>query len=203
MRTAVRSHVAVKRKKVKDPSLAEMRKVTVGTEKERCTLLVDLTIHARSVEAVVDSGAQVSVLSKSFYDSLDNKPEMLAEIHLKGASAGCRVDTEDADVGHGIGRYIMPMYVADINDACILDLDYLKVRSRGAVIDLGRRVLEVDGLLVKGKYKYANDTSSSIYRVCLSKRAHLWPNSVTQVFLTIQTSGNQPVVIHGRNDRRQ
>ena len=95
----------------------------------------------------------------------------------------------NVDLGYGIRSYSMSMYVPDINDDCILGLDYLK--ARGAVIDLARGVLEVEGLLVTGKYKYANDTSSSIYRVCLSKRTHLWPNSVTRVFVTIQTSGNQ------------
>ena len=79
----------------------------------------------------------------------------------------CRVDKVDVDLGYGIGSYSMPMYVVDINDDCILGVDYLK--ARGAVIDMGRGVLEVEGLLVTGKYKYANDTSSSIYRVCLSK----------------------------------
>ena len=208
MRAIVIPLVAVKlnTEKVKDPSLAEMREVTFRTEKERCTLLVDLTINDRSVEAVVNSGAQVSVLSKNFYDSLDNKPKMLETIRLKGASAsglmsGCRVDKVDVDLGYGLGSYSMPMYVADINDDCILGLDYLK--TRGAVIDLGRVVLEVEGLLVTRKYKYANDTSSSIHRVCLSKRGHLWPNSVTRVFVTTLTSGNQSVVIHGRNERRK
>ena len=104
---------------------------------------------------------------------------------------GCRVDKVDVVLGYGLGSYNMPMYVADINDDCILGLDYLK--ARGAVIDLGRGVLEVEVFLVTGKYKYANDTSSSIYR----------PNSVTRVFVTIQISGNQPVVIHEMNKRRQ
>ena len=45
-----------------------------------------------------------------------------------------------------IGSYTMPMYIADINNDCILSLDYLKARR--AVIDLGRGVLEVEGLLV-------------------------------------------------------
>ena len=131
---------------------------------------------------------------------------MLERIRLNGASAsglmsGCMIDNVDVGLGYGTGIYSMPMYVADINDGCILGLDYMK--TRGAVVDLGRDVLEVEGLLVTGKYKYASDTSSSIYRVCLSKRVHLWPNSVTRVFVTIQTSGNQPVVIHGRNDRRK
>ena len=44
MRATVRPPVAVKlnTEKVKAPSLAEMREVTVRTEKERSTLLVDL-----------------------------------------------------------------------------------------------------------------------------------------------------------------
>ena len=51
MRAAVGPPVAGKlnAEKFKDPSLAEMREVIVRTEKERCTLLVDLTINDRSV----------------------------------------------------------------------------------------------------------------------------------------------------------
>ena len=56
-----------------------MREVTVCTEKERYTLLVDLTINDRSVEAVVDSSAHVAVLSKNFYDSLDKNPKCWRE----------------------------------------------------------------------------------------------------------------------------
>ena len=61
MRSTVRPPVAVKLNtdNVEHLSFAEMREVTVHTEKERCTLLVDLTINDRIVEAVVDSGAQV------------------------------------------------------------------------------------------------------------------------------------------------
>ena len=72
--------------------------------------------------------------------------------------SGCRVDKVDVDLGYGLGSYIMPLYVAGINDDCILSLDFLN--ARGAVIDLGQGVLEVEGLLVTGKYKY--DTPSSI-----------------------------------------
>ena len=39
------------------------------------------------MEAGVDSGAQVSVLSRNSYDSLGNKPKMLEGIRLRDASA--------------------------------------------------------------------------------------------------------------------
>ena len=50
-----------------------MREVTLREESDRCTLVVNLIINTEDAEAVVDSGAQVSVLSKGFYDSLGDK----------------------------------------------------------------------------------------------------------------------------------
>ena len=43
--------------------VVEMREVMVRTGNNRCTLVIDMTINNHWVEAVVDSGAQVSVLT--------------------------------------------------------------------------------------------------------------------------------------------
>ena len=104
------------------------------------------------MEAVVDSGAQVSVLSRKFYDSLSCRPKPVESIRLKGASAsgvmvGCRVDGVEVDLGDGHGNYSMTMYVANITDNCILGFDYLKARK--AVIDLSQGVLVVNDTIVK------------------------------------------------------
>ena len=48
----------------------ETREVMARTGNDRCTLVIDMTINNHCVEAVVDSGAQVSVLSRRFYGSL-------------------------------------------------------------------------------------------------------------------------------------
>ena len=97
--------------------VVEMRDVMVRTGSDRCTLVIDMTINNHYVEAMVDSGAQVSVLSRI-------RPR------LKGASAsgvmiGCRVDGVEVDLGDGHGNYSMTMYVANITDNCIIGLDYL------------------------------------------------------------------------------
>ena len=44
--------------------VVEMREVIVRTGNDRCTLVIDMTINNHYVESVVDSGAQVSVLSR-------------------------------------------------------------------------------------------------------------------------------------------
>ena len=97
--------------------------------------MIDMTINNHCVEVVADSGAQVSVLSRIFYDSLSCRPRPVESIRLKGASAsgvmvGCRVDGLDVDLGDDHGNYSMTMYVADITDNCILGLDYLKAQVR-------------------------------------------------------------------------
>ena len=75
--------------------------------------------------AVVNSEAQISVLSKIFYGSLSYRPRPVESIRLKGDSAygvmvGCRVDGMEVDFGDGHGTYSMSMYVAYITDSCFL-----------------------------------------------------------------------------------
>ena len=65
----------------------EMREVMVRTRNDRCSLVIDMTINNHWVEAVFDSGAQVSVLSRSLYDIMSCRPRLVESIRLKGASA--------------------------------------------------------------------------------------------------------------------
>ena len=183
--------------------VVEMREVMVRTGSDRCTLVIDMTINNHYVEAVVDSGAQVSVLSRRFYDSLSCRPKPVESIRLKGASAsgvmvGCRVDGVEVDLGDGHGNYSMTMYVANITDNCILGLDYLKARK--AVIDLSQGVLVVNDTIVKGKYKYAEATAVRTHKVRLVNDCHLFPNSVSRATVRIQTDDIHPVVVQARKN---
>ena len=47
-------------------AVVEMREVMERTGSGRCTLVINMTINNHYVEAVADSGAQVSILSRSF-----------------------------------------------------------------------------------------------------------------------------------------
>ena len=89
--------------------LQEVRDVMVRTGNDRCILVIDMTINNHCVEAVVDSEAQLSVLSRIFYDSLSCRPRPVESIRLRGASAsgvmvGCRVDGVEVDLGDGYGN---------------------------------------------------------------------------------------------------
>ena len=70
LRAAGEQPVAVKldRESVSDmDDVVRMREVMVRTGNGRCTLIIDMTINNHSVEAVVDSGAHISILSRRFY----------------------------------------------------------------------------------------------------------------------------------------
>ena len=150
--------------------VVEMKEVMVRTGHNRCTLVIDMTISNHCLEAVVYSGEQVSVISRTFYASLSCRPRPVESIRPKGASAsgvivGCRVDGVDVDLGDGHGNYSMTLYVSDITDSCFLDLNYLKARE--VVIDLSQGVLVVNVTIVKGKYKYAEGTPVRTHKVRL------------------------------------
>ena len=76
----------------------------------------------------------------------------------------------DVNLGDGHGNYSTTMYVADITDNCILDLDYLKARE--TVIDLCQGVLVVNGSIVKGNYKYTEGTPVMTHTVRLVNDCH-------------------------------
>ena len=48
----------------------EMREVMIRTGNDMCTLMRDMIINVHLVDAVLVSGAHVSVISNRFYDSL-------------------------------------------------------------------------------------------------------------------------------------
>ena len=65
----------------------EMTEVMVRTGNDSYILVRDMTINNNWVVAVVDSGAQVPVLSRRFYDSLSCRRRPVESIRMKGASA--------------------------------------------------------------------------------------------------------------------
>ena len=48
------------------------------------TMYVPVKINNRHISAVIDSGAQVSVLSKNFFHNLDQRPILTDTVYIKG-----------------------------------------------------------------------------------------------------------------------
>ena len=98
------------------------------------------TVDGNPCRMTVDTGAEKTIV----------RPEVISAKHLPAAPQRlCGVTghcTElrgpvEARVGLGNGEEVLPVYVADLGESCLLGLDYLT--QSGACVDLGRRKLRV------------------------------------------------------------
>lgn len=91
--------------------------VVVGQVRPQTSYSVPLRIQGSPIEAVVDTGAEVSVLGKMFYDQLEQKPHVKRQVTLLQAGHGARLkgfvaDPFDFRVGrhtHRVDLYVAPL----------------------------------------------------------------------------------------------
>ena len=121
-------------------TLSVIREVIWGENSTPCSLVIDIKVEGVDCEEVIDSRAQVSVVSRNFWKSM-GRGEVVDTVKLKGATqdimmAGVveRVDIETGDVRRNI-----KVFVADISDDCIFGLDRMKQFQM--VVDLNKGVI--------------------------------------------------------------
>jgi hypothetical protein len=114
------------------PRIAVIKTITQGT-----SLTVPTTIQGVPVEAIFDTAAEVTVLSKDFYQSLENPPRLGESVSIKSAAIdGQMTAWKCSGVQFLIGtqKYILNVHVAPITDNILLGLDFLS--EHGAIINL-------------------------------------------------------------------
>ena len=107
--------------------------------------MIPLKIDDSDAEAIVDSGAQATVMSDEFYKLLKNPPNITEKVLLKTASkGGYYVEgyyVPKATLTFGKISFTCSMYVGAVTDPFILGLDFLLPVE--GVIDLGRHAVTV------------------------------------------------------------
>ena len=110
---------------------------------------VDGTINGKPCRLTVDTGAERTFIRT---DVVAANNALLASPRLCGVTGHCVQLRGPVEVSIGISSWevALPVYVADIEEPCLLGLDFLTYRQ--ACIDLGRRrmcvhVIEVPLLL--------------------------------------------------------
>ena len=132
-----RSHGHQQRGVVKFPNqpITMMRRVvpSVRAGAQECgesVCHIPVSIHGMVVDAVVDTAAEITIISQRVYKSLKPRPGGCKEMNVRlagdGASmaAGCLSEVEI-----GIGEYQChhPVYVAALQDSMLLSIDFLQV----------------------------------------------------------------------------
>lgn len=133
-----------------------------------------------AVDALVDTGAQVTLLAKSIYDSMTPKPLLRnTGITVNGPCAGARIKVvgiSDCQLVIGGLLTVWPMYICEnITTSMLLGEDFL--RHQGVVIDF-----TTDKMIFHGQQIRLNHKSSfEVCRVTFKESVLISSNSVMNI----------------------
>ena len=133
-----------------DGSKGKLLEIRRGT-RTGPALAVLVEVDGVSVEAIVDMGAEATLLSEAFYDSLSATAAESRgkgpKVWLHNAEDGATMEARRVEVRLQLGEFdnTWPVLVAPIREEVLLGLDVLQeadveIRARGSIYALGKRV---------------------------------------------------------------
>lgn len=145
---------------------------------------IPIVIEGFDTRAVLDTGAEVSIMSDEVYKQLQNPPPIIKAVKLN--TAGRDMVFQSNIVGPvrlelGSKTYSINMYVGPIEDDILLGLDFLKKNDAKLDLSRDRPSLKIEGeclSLHTGKVLFK---TPEIARVSVNKRTVVPPNSVALV----------------------
>ena len=147
---------------------------------------LEVQIAEKTVDAVVDLGAQVLIISEKLYNSLQNPPKKLRMVKLQ--TAGKQLSMQGFIAGPvkikiGEQWYTKEIHVAPIQQDMLLGFDILVHRGK-SIIDMAQ------GTLFDGQILHLNMEDSHgaphIAKVTVVIRQVIPPNSVVRVKCYLQ-----------------
>jgi hypothetical protein len=143
------------------------------------SLTILCVLNGREVEGVVDTAAQITVMSGDFYKSLQNPPELETSLTIKGAGRDSYMEaflTKDNNLQVGGQSYQFDIGVAPITDSLLLGLDFLA--EHGSIINLEEETLKMGGASSATKMEYKRTSRRGVFirKVVIPKRLKVQPN---------------------------
>ena len=167
---------------IDNPQLREVQLYPSDRNPESNTLVLGISINEVTVNAVIDTAAQVTLMSEEFAKKLKPPVIFKGSLMLKGAGKDNSITaryTECVTVKVGKTDTKWKIIVAKINDQVILGLDFLK--HLDAVIDLTDL-----SITIRGEKHFINEVKSEnssfkICRITLEETLIVPPNSTVRL----------------------
>lgn len=166
--------------------------------KSSSNIKIKVDINQVPVEAVIDTAAQVTIISNKLYESLIPKPPILKRVVLYAAGrdlkmTGCKIGPVNISIGSQAYQNV-EVYVAPIKDNMHLGLDFLYQQKN--IIDLN------DGKLDIGQERItmstcSNDSGNELFQisnVIISNSTIIPPCSAVQLQCSLSTTLGNYVV---------
>ena len=182
---------------------AQLREVSyqanVGT-----SLVVPAQVNGVKTNAVVDTAAQVSIISQELLAEMSSPLSAVEKVILRGAGKdSSMVATRYKDVPLIIGstRYLWDVLAAPITDAFILGIDFLK--AQGGKIDLAANLLTLGNETLQVHLKTNNREQFSVCRIVLEEKLVVPPNTVSRMSVRYQAPSGKTLLFQpGGTDHR-
>lgn len=165
------------------PDSLPIKSVTFKESDNSESLLIDINVNEKSTIAVVDTGAQVTVMSYTFANSLKNI-QITKQVKLKAAGNDQYINANfcpSVTMTIGTSKITTSLYIGNISDNVILGLDVL--RNIGAKINLENSTLTLQNTPVysSGRKTINENTFHRISQVIVKKRHVIPPNTVMRI----------------------
>ncbi|MES9879305.1 MAG: reverse transcriptase family protein, partial [Sedimenticola sp.] len=154
--------------------------ITINQLRSSSMLKVPVCVEGIKLEAVVDTAAQVTLISDQVYHRFKDKPPVIKNISLN--TAGRQMKLPGAIIGPvklklGKVQYLEKVYVAPIEDEMLLGLDFLQKHQVN--INLPQAVLQLPSEIIP--MSMANSNKTRIARVTVDSKTVIPPNTVKLV----------------------
>lgn len=163
--------------------------MTLYPEEEKgCSLVTEVQLEGKTISAVIDTAAQVTVVSEKIAGDVTKLLQPSENVRLKGANIGTQFPAKvvkDVRIAIGGKEYVWDVFVAPISDDMLIGLDFLT--KCAAVINLEKGTLTVEGQQVAASL--TSDDSNAVFkvnRIRLSQSIKIPPRSMTIVPVQIE-----------------
>ena len=160
------------------------------------TLVVPAMVKGVTTDAVIDTAAQVSIISETMYRRISQSVMPGSKVTLKCADGSCMVSTELPNVPFKVGgkQYHWTLFTAPIADEFILGLDFLK--SVSGQINLENDSLTLKGEVIQATMRRNEDKRYAVSRVTLDRKVVVPPNSVVRTKTRMRAPSANVFMVH-------
>ena len=149
------------------------------------SLVVEVKVSGIPIEAVVDSGAHITVLQHGWVEQWAPHLQSDEVVNLNSAAAGGVIPAtlrKEVDITLNSVCINMSIYVADINDDCILGLDWM--RATRVRLDFEHGILEFKDQRIVARYKRGRAGKTPLAAARIVRNTLLKPNSESMVWVS-------------------
>ena len=155
------------------------------------SLVVEVKVSGIPIEAVVDSGAHITVLQRGWVEHWAPHLQSDEVVNLNSAAAGGVIPatlSKEVDITLNGVSITMSIYVADINDDCILGLDWM--RAARVRLDFEHGILEFKDQRIVARYKRGRAGKTPLAAARIVSNTLLRPNSESMVWVSTPISSD-------------